>query len=190
MVLRPAGHLVTLCRGAGQPLQTRGPPAAGPGATGGAVRGPGPEGRGWSLFVASYVMSLEARGLGMRLRHIVRCTPGVRSASQPCQVYVQTSTMRVKRGRNSATAVLRRLPASCGISRRKCPAFDPGADVARAGRLCSPRRLAARTWRSLPSIAASPVKLQKWRYAVCTPCAGLVGASGSTLVPRWVGPEC
>jgi len=45
-----------------------------------------------------------------------------------------------------ATCHPRRLPASCGISRRKCPAFDPGADVARAGRLCSPRRLAARTW--------------------------------------------
>ena len=48
-----------------------------------------------SLFVAGFMMSLKARGLGRRLRHIVRCTPGVRSASQPCQVYVQTSTMRV-----------------------------------------------------------------------------------------------
>ena len=142
-----------------------------------------------SLFVAGYVMSLEARGLGMRLRHIVRCTPGVRSASQPCQVYVQTSTMRAKRGRNSATAVLRRLPALCGISRRKCPAFDPGAGgPGRQAVQSSP--VGGTDMAQFAINTASPVKLQKWRYAVCTPCAGLVGASGSTLVPRWVGPEC
>ena len=81
------------------------------------------------------MMSLKARGLGMRLRHIVRCTPGVRSASQPCQVYVQTSTMRVKRGRNSATAVLggiclhlmRLLLATRGDCRRRV--VYPGASV-------------------------------------------------------------
>ena len=151
-----------------------------------------------SLFVAGFMMSLEAHGLGMRLRHIVRCTPGVRSASQPCPVYVQTSTLRAKRGRNSATAVLvgmclaRRthLIRLLLATRGDCVAWRILAQVSRLRSRCrrgagrqavrSPRRLAERKWRSLPSTAASPFRAQKWRHAVLD----------SGAAPRWAGPEC